>query len=284
MFKLGVVRLGLLKQASATSKSSFPLCSVVRPNNTNKLSSLLLQQQQRSYWTEGNSYNNNNNNDSTYDTTTTTNNNNVDQTTPDSPDSDLPKQQLPPSKIFSPSIVFYSDTGLAAFSIRQIVLQKHQPTVFNVKYPASLVARFLPSLVGGARRYDITRKVQIRIRPVDIGSILEIEPRKVTAPITVYGMDGQMEVLPGDTEGALKLKATPRYTANNHETPETIEVQITTGQLKTLQTTLTHLTPSLFGWNVVGDPNLLPNFVSEQQQQQQPTESDAFFDVFKVAS
>lgn len=186
-----------------------------------------------------------------------------------------------PPNIFTNGIPFFSPTGMTLFRVIPAMFKKNANGNYVADNGGSLFVTFYPQSKEELHKFDTTKGHRIKIRAVDIGSVIEINPRQIVKDITIQGYGGHLQILPGDTEETLKLKGIPRK--RFEDKPEFIEVEIPTGQFKTLQTLLTHAAPTLFGWQVLLDPRLLdkfmdPSTIQEEEMEKSRRQKESFFE------
>lgn len=181
--------------------------------------------------------------------------------------------------IYVNGIPFFSNIGMAMFRVVPARFRRNERGAFITNANGCLYLTFYPRSEVEINKFDTTKRVRFQIRAVDIGSILEIDAKKLDKEITIQGSTGHLQVRPGDDEGTLILKGIPR--ARFEDSPEFIETEIPTGQFKTLQTILTHTAPVLFGWQVLADPTLVYRFLDtrEERPKDAKPESDSFFNI-----
>lgn len=161
--------------------------------------------------------------------------------------------------IFMNGVPFFSETGMATFRVIPAMFKKTERGNFMTEFAGTLYITFYPHSEVETTKFDTKKSVRLRIRATDIGSILEIEATKFDKDTIIPAMNGCLQLSRGASPGTLRIKGIPRKRLD--DTPEFVEVDVTTGQFRTLQTVLTHASPALFGWQVLLDPRLVANFM-----------------------
>lgn len=169
------------------------------------------------------------------------------------------------SNVFAQGVPFFATKGMALIRISPATFKKTPDGRFLSTTIGSLRVTFYPRSETEENKFDTQRALRISIRGVDVGSLLEIDAQKLENPTTVNGGYGTIEIAPKaadeQTGEAAGLTLKGAVTNPTGETPSSVEVDITTGQFRTLQTILTHATPSLFGWQVLLDPSLVTKYM-----------------------